>query len=115
VLEAELPRDGGRAVHVRFTDLPQHPGIERDLALLVDSQQSAAEVGAAIRGAGGATLVSAEPFDLYSGKGVPDGMRSIGWRLRFRATDRTLTDGEVDATIRAVLVRLDDLGVKQRA
>jgi phenylalanyl-tRNA synthetase beta chain len=116
VLEVELPLDGARAAPVRFAELPQHPGIERDLALLISAQQSAAQVGDAIRQAGGALLVSAEPFDLYSGRGVPEHMRSIGWRLRFRAPDRTLTDAEVDAAIRVVLVRLnDDLGVKQRA
>jgi phenylalanyl-tRNA synthetase beta chain len=116
VLEVELPRDGARAAPIRFAALPQHPGIERDLALLIGAQQSAAEVGDAIRRAGGALLVSAEPFDLYSGPGVPENKRSIGWRLQFRAPDRTLTDAEVDAVIRIVLERLnEDLGVEQRA
>lgn len=116
VLEVELPRDGARAAPLRFAALPQHPGIERDLALLIGAQQSAAEVGDAIRSAGGSLLVSAEPFDVYSGAGVPEDKRSIGWRLRFRAPDRTLTDAEVDAVIRIVLERLnEDLGVEQRA
>lgn len=115
-LEVELPHDGARAAHVRFAELPLHPGIERDLALLIGDEHSAAQVGEAIRRAAGALLVSAEPFDLYSGWGVPDHMRSIGWRLRFRAPDRTLTDAEVDAVIRVVLERLnEDLGVEQRA
>jgi phenylalanyl-tRNA synthetase beta chain len=40
------------------------------------------------------------PFDVYSGSGVPEGMRSIAFRLRFRAADRTLTDAEVDDVVR---------------
>ncbi|MGH7464520.1 MAG: phenylalanine--tRNA ligase subunit beta, partial [Longimicrobiales bacterium] len=101
---------------VRFVELPQHPGVERDLALLIGIDQPAARVGETIRSAGGALLESAEPFDVYSGSGVPENMRSIAWRLRFRAADRTLTDVEVDAVIRRVLVRLnEDLGVQHRA
>ncbi|HEX2166854.1 MAG TPA: hypothetical protein VHG09_06400, partial [Longimicrobiales bacterium] len=115
-LEVELPPGGGERAPVRFSDLPQHPPVERDLALLVGEQQAAADVGAAIRGAGGALLEAVEPFDVYSGRGVPEGMRSIAWRLRFRAADRTLTDAEVDTVIKRVLLRLsEDLGVQQRA
>jgi phenylalanyl-tRNA synthetase beta chain len=116
VLEVELPQDGGDHAPVSFVELPQHPGIERDLALVVGAHQTAAEVGETIRDAGGALLESVEPFDVYGGAGVPENMRSIGWRLRFRAADRTLTDTEVDAVIRKVLGRLnEDLGVQQRA
>ena len=115
-LEVELPQDGGERAPVRFLELPQHPAIERDLALLIGAQQPAEQVGAAIRAAGGALLEAVDPFDVYSGRGVPDGMRSIAWRLRFRAADRTLTDTEVDGVIRKVLVRLkEELGVEQRA
>ena len=116
VLEVELPQDGGEHGAVTFEDLPQHPAIERDLALLVGAQQPAAQVGATIRAAGGALLEAVDAFDVYSGSGVPEGMRSIAWRLRFRAADRTLTDTEVDGVIRKVLVRLkEELGVEQRA
>ena len=116
VLEVVLPQDGGARAPVTFEELPQHPAIERDLALLVGAEQPAAQVGAAIRAAGGALLEAVDAFDVYSGSGVPDGMRSIAWRLRFRAPDRTLTDTEVDGVIRKVLVRLkEELGVEQRA
>ncbi|MGH7465700.1 MAG: phenylalanine--tRNA ligase beta subunit-related protein, partial [Longimicrobiales bacterium] len=113
VLEVELPERDGNTAPVRFVELPQHPGVERDLALLIGIDQPAARVGETIRSAGGVLLESAEPFDVYSGSGVPENMRSIAWRLRFRAADRTLTDVEVDAVIRRVLVRLnEDLGVQ---
>ena len=116
VLEVALPADGGGRAAVRAVDLPQHPAVERDLALLVDARQPAAAVGEAIADGGGALLESVEPFDVYSGSGVPDGMRSIAWRLRFRAADRTLTDAEVDKVVRRVLTRLsEELGVQQRA
>lgn len=116
VLEVALPAGGGERAPVRVVELPQHPAVERDLALLVDVRQPAAAVADVIAAGAGALLESVEPFDLYSGSGVPDGMRSIAWRLRFRAADRTLTDAEVDNVVRKVLTRLsEDLGVQQRA
>ena len=39
------------------------------------------------------------PFDLYEGKGIPEGTRSLAFRLRFRAPERTLTDAEVDGAV----------------
>jgi phenylalanyl-tRNA synthetase beta chain len=55
------------------------------------------------------------PFDLYEGKGLPEGMRSLAWRLRYRAADRTLTDAEVDASVERVLKALEERhGVRRR-
>ena len=45
-------------------------------------------------------------FDRYQGKGVPDGQVSLSLRLTFRAPDRTLTDGEVQSAVEAVLAAL---------
>ncbi|HUF50728.1 MAG TPA: phenylalanine--tRNA ligase subunit beta [Longimicrobiales bacterium] len=115
-LELELLDGMTARAPIRYVELAQFPAIERDLALLVSAGVPAASVTEAIRAAAGVLLESAWPFDVYSGKGVPAGMRSIACRLRFRAADRTLTDAEVDDSIRRVLVRLnDDLGVRQRA
>lgn len=115
VLEVVL-RPSGAAAAVRHADLPQNPAIERDLALLVAIDRPAAEVADTIRRAGGALLETAEPFDVYSGPGVREHQRSIAYRLRFRAADRTLTDAEVDDIVRRVLARLNEhLGVQQRA
>jgi phenylalanyl-tRNA synthetase beta chain len=116
VLEVRLSADGAAAPAVRHRDLPQQPAIERDLALLVGVAQPAGDVTRAIRMAAGPLLESAEPFDVYAGKGVVEGMRSVAYRLRFRAPDRTLTDAEVDESIGRVLARLSaDMGVTQRA
>jgi phenylalanyl-tRNA synthetase beta chain len=114
-LEVELTVPGD-AHPVRFQPLPAHPPVERDLALLLPAALPAAQVGAAIRDAGGEFLEHVAPFDVYVGAGVAAGLRSVAYRLRFRAPDRTLTDAEVDDAVRRILRRLnDDLGVQQRA
>lgn len=115
-LEIELPASGVAQKAVRYVELPQQPAIERDVALLVSTAQPVADVLRAIRAGAGRLLEDARPFDVYSGKGVPGGMRSVAFRLTFRAADRTLTDEEVDDAMRRVLARLDsELGVTQRA
>jgi phenylalanyl-tRNA synthetase beta chain len=116
-LEVEL-RAGAVAVAgaVRYRELPAFPGIERDLALLLPESLKSDSVVSAIRAAAGPLLEDVEPFDVYSGAGVPDGSRSVAYRLRFRAADRTLTDAEADDAVRRALQRLnEEMGVTQRA
>ncbi|HEV2145836.1 MAG TPA: hypothetical protein VGR37_00310, partial [Longimicrobiaceae bacterium] len=114
VLEARLPVGRG-AEGDTYRALPEQPASERDLALLVPRATAAAEVEAAIRGAAGPLLEAVGPFDLYEGKGIPEGTRSIAFRLRFRAPDRTLTDAEVDGAVASVLAALEErLGVRRR-
>lgn len=95
--------------------VPTRPASDRDLALLVPETLPAAEVAATIRGAAGPLLEALRIFDLYTGQGVEDGIRSIGFRLVFRDPERTLKDEEVDAAVERVLKRLEDAhGVERR-
>ena len=72
-----------------------YPGSRRDLAVLVDRDQPAGEILAAIQASGGAHLAGVELFDRYEGRGIPQGKRSLAFRLLFQRTDRTLTEAEV--------------------
>jgi len=89
-----------------YAPLPAHPAVERDVALVVPHEVSAATIEATIRDAAGALLERVAPFDVFRGEGVPADARSIAFRLRFRALDRTLTDDEVDAILDRVLHHL---------
>jgi phenylalanyl-tRNA synthetase beta chain len=112
----EVVLDADIAPHaVAYEDLPVLPGIEQDLALLVPAAVSAAQVVELIRSAAGKLLEEVVPFDLYRGKGIPDGFRSIAYRLRFRAPDRTLTDADAAASVQRILKRLkDEYGIERR-
>jgi phenylalanyl-tRNA synthetase beta chain len=79
------------------------PSSDIDLAFVVGAGVPAGAVEAAIRAAGGELLVGLELFDVYRGAGLPDGARSLAYRLRFCALDRTLTDADV-ATARAEVI-----------
>ena len=101
--------------HQRYQELPVLPAIEQDLALLVPVAVSARQVEDLIRSTGGKLLEEVAPFDLYRGKGIPEGFRSLAYRLRFRAQDRTLTDAEAAAAVQRILKRLkDEYGIERR-
>ena len=100
---------------VRFAPLPTTPAAVFDLALLVRDDTTAAEVEKVLRTSGGDTLESLELFDEFRGPGVPDGMRSLAWRLTFRHPERTLRDKEIDGRRSQLLKSLENqLGVKPR-
>jgi len=111
VLRPEFARPEPR----RFRALPAFPAIERDVALLVPDSLPAAQVEASIREAGGRLLEDVAIFDLFRGAGIPEGTRSIAYRLRFRSAERTLTDNDADKALARVLDRLqEELGVTRR-
>ena len=71
------------------------PSSDIDLALVVDDDHPADEVADVLRAAAGELLESMRLFDVYRGPGIPDGSRSLAYRLRFCSPIRTLTDKEV--------------------
>jgi len=104
-----------RAV-VRYAALPTTPAAEFDLALLVPDGTTVAMVEGVLRTSGGDILERVELFDEYRGEGVPDGMRSLAWRLTFRDPVRTLRDKEIEGRRQKVLKSLEsELGVRPRA
>lgn len=114
-LEVALPSMPAPRPVPTHAPLPTFPASERDVALLVPDHLSAREVGAHIEQFGGKDLESVELFDVYRGDEVADGGRSIAFRLRFRSPKRTLTDKDVDKSMKTVLKRLEeDLGVTTR-
>jgi phenylalanyl-tRNA synthetase beta chain len=99
----------------KFRPLPSTPAVERDLALILGSDRTLAEVAAHVRTHSGALLESVTAFDEYRGSGIPAGTRSVAVRLVFRAPDRTLRDAEVDAVVSRVVASLEDeLGIQLR-
>jgi phenylalanyl-tRNA synthetase beta chain len=78
-----------------YTPVSKFPSSDIDLAFVVGDDVAASRIEASLRKGGGALLTDVELFDVYRGSGVDDGARSLAYRLRFQATDRTLTDGDV--------------------
>lgn len=91
-----------KAKRGRHTGISNQPASSKDLALLVDRGVLAGQVEndlskfAAIA-AQGFDCESVRVFDLYEGRGLPEGKKSLALSMTFRAADRTLTDREVNA------------------
>jgi phenylalanyl-tRNA synthetase beta chain len=105
-LDLDAAGTAGVSPTLRVVPLPRYPSVTRDVAVLVSDTLPAAELRATIRRAGPASLADVREFDRYQGKGVPDGKVSLALRLTFRAADRTLTDGEVQSAMDAIVKAL---------
>ena len=90
-----------------FTPLPKYPAVTRDLSLLCDEATTIAELESCITAAGGKLLRRVDLFDIYRGKGVAEGKKSVAFSLVLRADDRTLTDADSEGVTSKVLAALE--------
>ena len=94
--------------HRRYQSFSLLPAALRDLALVVDEARPAGEIrtvllkAAQVATAGAFAVEAVEVFDVYHGKGLPDGKKSLAFSLSFRSPERTLTDDEVNAVFTKV-------------
>jgi phenylalanyl-tRNA synthetase beta chain len=86
------------------------PSSDFDLAFVLSDVVPASLLARALRQGGGPLVVSVELFDVYRGTGVPDAARSLAYRLRVQAPDRTLTDAEVAAVRSSCIAAAEKVG-----
>ncbi len=98
----------------RYEPLPQYPAINRDLALVVDESVRWEQVVDAMAAANVPQVESVTPLDVYRGKQVPDGKKSIAVRLVLRDPTRTLTHEDADRMQAKVLAALESVGATLR-
>jgi phenylalanyl-tRNA synthetase beta chain len=80
-----------------FKALPQFPSIRRDIAMLVPEATTHDAVLNAAKQAKAANLETVELFDVFRGKNIPAGQKSVAYAFTYRAAEKTLTDTEVNA------------------
>jgi phenylalanyl-tRNA synthetase beta chain len=100
VLLAELNLDlllARRNTAKTFKALPAFPAIRRDVAMLVPETTTHEAVLSAVKQAKPANLESVELFDVFRGKNVPAGQKSVAYAFTYRNAERTLTDAEVNS------------------
>ena len=88
---------------IPFMQLPQFPGIERDLSLTVPSSVSAGDIEKIIEQMGGEFLHAIGLYDLYEGDQIEAGMKSITFSLTFRSDERTLEDEDIDGYVEQII------------
>ncbi|MBU4483848.1 phenylalanine--tRNA ligase subunit beta [bacterium] len=78
-----------------YSELSRYPFVERDTALLVDKEITVKEILTEVEKVNSPLINSVKIFDLYDGKGIPSGKKSVAFNVCFLSKERTLTDGEV--------------------
>ncbi len=98
-----------------FEALSRFPAVRRDLAFIVAESIDAAKIEAVARAHAPAIVKAVRVFDVYRGKGIDSGLKSVALGLILQDSSRTLTDGDADAAVTAVREALErDLEAKTR-
>ena len=92
----------------KFKHIPKYPAIERDIAILVKDEITSLQIERVVIEHGGELLESVKMFDIYKGKQIAAGYKSVAYGLVFRAMDRTLVDEDVNKVFDKILKALEN-------
>ncbi|MBQ3553126.1 MAG: phenylalanine--tRNA ligase subunit beta [Clostridia bacterium] len=106
---------GGAASEKQYQPLPKYPAVVRDLAILVDEAVLAAEVEEIIKKKAKNLFAGLTLFDVYQGKQVPEGKKSMAYSLTLQSDEKTLTDEDTTGAVQEILEALKSkLGAELR-
>ena len=89
--------------HVKAAPVSKFQPVRRDLALVVDEQVEVGAMLASFRQVAAEIVSEVALFDVYRGKGVPEGKKSLAFRVLLQDQTKTLTDAEVEAVVSSLL------------
>ncbi len=93
---------------VIYKPLPKYPSIQRDIAIIVSEQITVDQINKTILNIDRHVIKKVELFDIFRGKQIEQGLKSVAFSIVFQAEDRTLTDEEVDKMMENVKIKLKD-------
>ena len=91
---------------MKYKELSKFPVVKKDIAVLVNKEVPAQELLKTIKNNGGKLLQESKVFDLYEGKGIPEGKKSIAFSVTLGDANKTLTDEEVNKVMEKVIAGL---------
>lgn len=100
---------------IKYTPLAKFPAVARDFSMLVPKDITAGKIEDVLRQRTGKLCENVELFDIYEGAQVLSGYKSMAYKVTLRAQDHTLTDDEINGTVKKILNGLDGLGIKLRS
>ena len=92
---------------MKYKEISKYPEVKKDIAIVVDDKVTSKDIEVNIKKAGGSLLSSSEVFDIYTGKGIPEGKKSLAYSLTFASQNRTLTDDEINKAVEKIIERLE--------
>ena len=106
---AELAMDeleNAKGADPEYVPLPKFPAVTRDIAVVCGEEITVGALESAIKEGAHGLLKEVKLFDIYRGKGVAEGKKSVAFSLVLRADDRSLTAEEADADVKSILETL---------
>lgn len=98
----------------KYEGIAKFPAVSRDISMVVPKSVLAGQIEEIIAQRGGKILESYQLFDIYEGSQIQKGYKSMAYSVTFRAKDRTLEDGDVNAAMKKILNGLEGLGIELR-
>lgn len=95
---------------MKYKEISKYPTVKKDISILVDTDITSNEIAVAIKKSAGSLLLNTEVFDVYTGKGIEEGKKSLAYSLTFGTNDRTLTDEEINKVLEKIIERLSKIG-----
>jgi phenylalanyl-tRNA synthetase beta chain len=104
----EIETESGLAAAVpSFAEVSRFPAVRRDIAVVVAESVAAGSLADCVRRSAGTLLTDLVVFDVYRGRGIEEGFKSVAIGLNLQDVSRTLTDGETDAVVARVVADLE--------
>jgi len=98
----------GLSRNIQYQKVSVYPAVERDLSILIDTIVPFGKINETIQKNAGKSLVYSRLYDIYEGKSIASGKKSLTFRLVFQNKTRTLTEKEIDKDFRRILKGLED-------
>lgn len=99
----------------KYEGIAKYPAVTRDISMVVPKEVLAGQIEAVIEQRGGKVLEEYTLFDLYEGKQIKKGFKSMAYSVTLRAKDRTLEEKDVSAVMKKILNGLESLGIELRS
>ena len=91
----------------KYVEIPKYPAVERDIAMVVDEAVEVGQIERIITKKAKKMLEEINLFDVYRNEKLGENKKSVAYSLKFRLSDRTLTDEEVNTTMQEIITALE--------
>ena len=91
----------------KYVEIPKYPAVERDIAMVVDEAVEVGQIERIITKKAKKMLEEINLFDVYRNEKLGENKKSVAYSLKFRLSDRTLTDEEVNTTMQEIIAALE--------
>ncbi|MDD5924457.1 MAG: phenylalanine--tRNA ligase subunit beta [Clostridia bacterium] len=99
----------------KYSPLPKFPAVSRDIAVICDEDLPVLSLEKAISKAAGKLLEEVKLFDIYQGKQIEAGKKSVAFNITLRSSDATLTDDQIKSVMKKAVAALESLGAELRS